>query len=385
MSPGAFSSWTRGEGRPDLQHSVTTPLGDWFTQLFSFREGNYEDTQSRLKVRAIDNDKQLLEGENNRSYKVGRFWTPSLAELEAEAAKKGGMKALPGKLRVRNVLGDVSGKHAEAENKHSTFQVASQFNCLEFVGPNIKPEHGITGYINDRTQGPACSITCGPATAVRNYFAEVDGAVGQRSDRQLNNLRDLGEKIGNVPPGRYYEVVGGYTMAENRGLLELNKKIKSLSKDEYRNIIRSMRIGVHEDIQVTSTNWGRNLLKDDEQIVTQVFGSACSVSYSRNGTDLWEPFGRLVLQASYEATLWAALLTALRHSGDDKIGQPGARRVFLTCLGGGVFGNPMEWITDAMEEAFTKFENVNLEICIVTYAGSFERELVALERRFPGA
>ena len=44
-----------------------------------------------------------------------------------------------------------------------------------------------------------------------------------------------------------------------------------------------------------------------------VFGSACSVSYSGNHKDLWEPMAKLVLEASYEATLWIAVLSALRN------------------------------------------------------------------------
>ena len=56
---------------------------------------------------------------------------------------------------------------------NSVVQVASQFNCLEFMGPDVTPEDGITGYFRDRTQGPACSIACGAATAFRNYFAPV--------------------------------------------------------------------------------------------------------------------------------------------------------------------------------------------------------------------
>merc|ERR550514_1737226 len=167
-------------------------------------------------------------------------------------------------------------------------------------------------------------------------------------------------------------------MATNSGLGQMNKHLHSLSKEEYRDIRRSLRIGVQEDVQVTATNWGRNPLKNDDQTVTQVFGSACSVSYSHNGTDVWEPFGRMVLSASYEATLWTALLSALRHGGDDPKLRTiiGPRRVFLTCLGGGVFGNPMEWITNAMKESFLKFENVDLEICIVTYAGTIARNLL---------
>eukprot|EP00746_Dinoflagellata_sp_MGD_P148609 gnl/MRDRNA2_/MRDRNA2_80802_c0_seq1.p1 gnl/MRDRNA2_/MRDRNA2_80802_c0~~gnl/MRDRNA2_/MRDRNA2_80802_c0_seq1.p1 ORF type:complete len:146 (-),score=16.87 gnl/MRDRNA2_/MRDRNA2_80802_c0_seq1:109-546(-) len=93
----------------------------------------------------------------------------------------------------------------------------------------------------------------------------------------------------------------------------------------------------------------------------------------------------MVLSASYEATLWVGLLTALRHGGDDpRLRLPGPRRVYLTCLGGGVFGNPMSWITTAMKEALSKFENVDLEVCIVTYYDDIDKGLLELERRFRG-
>lgn len=44
----------------------------------------------------------------------------------------------------------------------------------------------------------------------------------------------------------------------------------------------------------------------------------------------------------------------------------------------------MKWITKAMEEAFLKFSDVNLEVRIVTYADAIDRDLLELERRFPG-
>ena len=34
-----------------------------------------------------------------------------------------------------------------------------------------------------------------------------------------------------------------------------------------------LRVGVHEDVEVTSYHWGCNLLRDPEQLVTQVFTS----------------------------------------------------------------------------------------------------------------
>ncbi|CAJ1350476.1 unnamed protein product [Effrenium voratum] len=145
---------------------------DWFSELFGFPEGEYDITKRQLQVEEdpADPGMKIMKGPNGRTFRAGRFSTPSLAELRAcpECAA-----AVKGKLRVTNVIGDVAAKLADRGNRHATFQVASQFNCLEFVGPSVTPEHGITGYVMDRTQGPACSIACGPATAFRNYFAPV--------------------------------------------------------------------------------------------------------------------------------------------------------------------------------------------------------------------
>jgi len=97
-------------------------------------------------------------------------------------------------------------------------KVASQFNCLEFVGLRVTPEDGITGYTSDRTQGPACSVACGPATCVRSYFVDMpDGQQGQSVANQIRNLADVSAAIGNEPNGHYFEVTNGYTMASAYG------------------------------------------------------------------------------------------------------------------------------------------------------------------------
>merc|ERR1712032_213672 len=175
----------------------------------------------------------------------------------------------------------------------------------------------------------------------------------------------------------YFQVVGGYTLATDEGLRRMNAKLASLSMSERRALIEEMCVGVHEDVQVTSSSWGQHQVHDDGQLVTQVLGSACAVRYSGNASELWEPFARLVLEASYEAVFRVARLTALRHNS-----RVGSNRVFLTCLGGGVFGNEMDWIVDAMESAMRKFEGVNLEVFIVTYDEHVNAQLRRLEETF---
>jgi hypothetical protein len=57
-----------------------------------------------------------------------------------------------------------------SENRGALFQVASNFNCLEFISSSDSARRGITKYVSDHTQGPAASISCAPATLYRNYF-----------------------------------------------------------------------------------------------------------------------------------------------------------------------------------------------------------------------
>ena len=152
---------------------------------------------------------------------------------------------------------------------------------------------GISIYVYDKTQGPACSIACGPGTAYRNFCVDVRGERGQRRDRQINNLADVSNFLGNEKD-RYFQVRNGYVFAEDAGLEALNKILETKDGDE---IGQQLRIGVQSDTQVTSCSWGSEEVKDATQTVTQVFGSALSVAYSGNPPHLWS-FAQLAAPAS---------------------------------------------------------------------------------------
>jgi len=362
-------------------------MADWFSELFGFAETSYDECKRKIKVApgVQPGESTMLESlANGKHYNAGVFETPSLAELR----RRGSATKLPGHLGVTNELGDVASKHAESGNLHATFQVASQFNCLEFVGPSVVPEDGVTRYINDRTQGPACSIACGPATVYRNYFAPVgggddvaSGGGGQTRDRQIENLKDLSRLLSGDGK-ELINVQGGYTLAGEAQLRKIDAALRRLERDgRLDNARAALRVGVHSDIQVTATDWGRSKVDNSQQVVTQVFGSACSVAYNRKSEPAsWRKLASLVLEASYEATLWAALQNAERHGG-----KGGSRRVFLTCLGGGVFGNSMDWIVQAMRRALATFRDCDLDVRIITYAGRIDPRLLALEREFNAA
>lgn len=50
--------------------------------------------------------------------------------------------------------------------------------------------------------------------------------------------------------------------------------------------------------------------------------------------------------------------------------QTGVKMVYLTLLGGGVFGNRDKWILDAIEKAFLKFKHAGLDVRIVSFRQS---------------
>src|SRR5437667_12141333 len=102
-------------------------------------------------------------------------------------------------LRPRDAHARVRAKtSAFMEKAGALFQAASQFNLLEMVSPTVTPEHGVTRYQHDRTQGPACAIAAGAATIYRNYFAPVGGGYGQTAERQFDGLADLGDALGKA-------------------------------------------------------------------------------------------------------------------------------------------------------------------------------------------
>lgn len=342
------------------------PARDWFERLVGFRETAYLETRSRLEVEGAT----LRSRVDGRSYHIGRLELASLADLRS----RGGSGTPPrGRLRFRNMTADVRELHRSPDFKGAVFQVASQFNLLEMIGPAVTPEDGVTRYASDPTQGPACAIAAGAATIYRNYFAPVRDRfgeqIGQTAARQLDALADLGHALAkrlNRSPKSLWAMTNGYALATQGGLTEIAAHLTNTQEPDRDALRAHLRIGLHMDVQVTAPN------SPPEQRVTQAFCSALPVAYSRLAPALWRPFAELILEASYEATLWAATLNA---------GRGGSNIVLLTRLGGGAFGNDATWIDRAIRRALTRFAAFELEVRMVNF-GPTPAAMVALEREF---
>lgn len=325
----------------------------WFEVLTGFRETSPSQVRENITV----NGDTLTSLVNRKAFTCGRLETPSLGELRNRV---GCSRHTVGRLSVREVVANVSDVHANESNAGCLFQVASQFNLLEMVGPNVTPEHGVGIYENDHTQGPACAMAAGAGTIYRNYFAIVNGHAGQSARSQIDCLADIGVALGNSKQ-RLWEMRNGYALASREGLIEISKRLVASSENELDQLRQLLRIGVQWNTQVT--------IKDSKHTVTQAYCSALPVAYSRHSPDLWQDFARLVLDASYEATICTAILNSL---------STGNNHMFLTLLGGGAFGNKTDWITDSIKRALKLYEDWNLEVAIVSHGASkqYVRQLV---------
>ena len=331
---------------------------DWFASLTGFREAGYQETRAQLAVMGG----RLVSRVNGASYGIGDLELASLHELRDRAKSVG---SLPGRLKTSVVTGDVRQMLRSPANAGALFQVASQFNLLEMVSPDVTPEHGVTRYQSDPTQGPACAIAAGAATIYRNYCVPIGENQGQTMTRQLNGLADLGEALSSrteLPVSDLWTMRNGYALGTPAGLDAIARHLAALPPEQLDILRGTLRIGIHRDIEVTEA------AGPDRPLVSQAFCSALPVAYSPLPAARWKPFARLVLEAAYEATLWAAVLNAQRAASNI---------VFLTLLGGGAFGNPDAWIYDAIRRALDLVSACDLDVRFVSY-GRPSTELVAI-------
>jgi hypothetical protein len=305
----------------------------WFEALMGFSEHSPEQVRSLVEV-----DGEFLRSRvNGRRVRFGQLTTPSLTELRRDAPPAGSMAA-----RVSEVVGDVRALHAAPENTGALFQAASQFNLLEMASPSVVPEAGVGIYEHDGTQGPACAVACGGGTIYRNYLAPVGNGLGQTAERQIDCLADLGTELGDPLP---WVMTNGYALATAEGLARVNAELRSASEERLDALRGALRIGVQHDVEVI----------DAGHSVTQVYGSALPVAYGGPPAPAWERLARLVLEASYEATVLVARILRIE-------------RIFLTRLGGGVFGNDDRWINDAIVRAMDHARG--LEVRLVSFGRS---------------
>lgn len=261
---------------------------------------------------------------------AGRFETPSIAELRRRVERLASARAAAPRSRFSVLLGqspatDIGALQATSAQA-TLFQAASQFNCLEAPEPTIVP---VEEYFLDPTQGPRASISAYAATLLRHYAAPSrDGGrfVQTAGGPQIDLLEDA--------LGRRASVDGYFT---GRGHGEPEALVDALEAR-----FEALRIGLHDDAEVRLGHAWDGEVAEPYPRIAQAFTS--TVAAGGYGGDVYlgsafERACRVLQRAAQLGTLLGAVAT-------------GRRRVVLTLIGGGVFGNPAELIWAAIVEAF---------------------------------
>lgn len=320
----------------------------WFEKLTGFKEKNPEQVREHLILK----DCRIISKNNNKSFTYGYLTIPTLKELKSKIKSLTSYKS---KIKISEIVGDIQTLHKLKENNGATFQVASQFNLLEMVSPLSIPENGIGIYEMDYTQGPACAIACGAGTIYRNYFVEVNGEIGQSSSNQINCLSEIDKEFENEKYN-FWKMSNGYALPNKNGLDKISNIIQSKNSLEFENLKGKLKVGIQWNTEVT--------LENTDNFVTQVFCSALPIAYSQIEMKYWKSFACLILDATYEATLYSALINYKKTKNN---------KVFLTLIGGGAFGNNIDWVYKAIRKAVLKFEKTPLDVKIVSFGISNDK------------
>lgn len=215
----------------------------WFQTLTACSEDSRAEVHRQLAVEGV----RLRSLKNGRDWICGTLEVPTLSQLRERVCK---LAPVNSPVTVREVVADVQKLHADPRNSNALFQVASQFNLLEMTSPHVTPEHGIGIYETDRTQGPACAIAAGAGTIYRNYFAAVNGRVGQTADNQIDCLEGVGALLGNSGQ-KLWNMTNGYALPSSSGLATIDRKLESMDESARDQLRQALRIGLQWDTQVT--------------------------------------------------------------------------------------------------------------------------------------
>ena len=338
----------------------------WFEDLFGFEEEPhaYEINQSRFSLveSLIESSFSSIPSPapsiairshaNNSTHESGPFETISIRDLRQRSQTLPPCSCSLGGLIFNHIIGDAMKLHRDPSNAGAVLQAASQFNSLEMIGPAITPEHGITIYCRDHTQGPACALSCPAATVYRNYLHN------QGSSGHQINLMEGVEKL--LAPESYWTIKNGYLLpADSITLKTLSKRLMESSE-----LLQNLRDEVKVACQWSTEVWDGEALGLGEErkrkhFVTQVFCSACPISYSKLPSDDWKNLAVACLEAAFEGTLSVASCLSRKQG----------RRVsvYLTSVGGGAFGNRESWIEAAIKRALAIFKDEALDVYLVHY------------------
>ncbi|EAX96662.1 hypothetical protein TVAG_489440 [Trichomonas vaginalis G3] len=323
----------------------------YFGSVFGFEE-SIQKVYSNIDISKDSTGNILMHNKIlNETYSAGKFEVVGINDIpKHEDRNNGTLNIIVGGRTNPDELSPVDSLASQSipENDGATFLAASNFNCLEFTSEYQSARDGISSYEYDPTQGPYCAIACAPGALYRNYFVEINGKRGQ-FEHVINLLHET--------PLR---VQGGYPSIDQKEERSLNE-----SGFDWNNL-NHYKIGSHSNLTVTTSRLNGRIMKTDmKQIAHHVYAAA----FNFNGNVVETPFtteiSEYLLEAEYKATILQAWDNSIKYAG-----RKGSNKLYLTLLGGGVFGNPMDLICDSITNNIDLIKRSGLEVYVVCFSHS---------------
>mmetsp|Transcript_15640 Transcript_15640/g.23686 ORF Transcript_15640/g.23686 Transcript_15640/m.23686 type:complete len:389 (-) Transcript_15640:1416-2582(-) len=286
---------------------------------------------------------------------IGSFSTPTLAELRnrveamGESRNEGSKSLCSFHCLYRIDIGELQTRMGQHD---SMVQIAGNFNCLNVSSRRQKPDNGKLVELahEQKTQGPAATFGPLAANLYRTHFC-MDSYSGQTLDHQINLLDNVAE----------------YTGRPINGKLTLTGEEKPIRDHEIDSIVQKIRVGLQTDCHVMygRTKEGKPLCLLDENKkefsqlpmidqchVAAVNWKSLAIDHNRNHTPHWlkakkmeiHRLARMLLRACYEGIYLAALSRR-------------TKQLYLTLVGGGVFGNPNLLIVEELARSHQRWAN----------------------------
>eukprot|EP01107_Rhizomastix_libera_P017925 TRINITY_DN8853_c0_g1_i1.p1 TRINITY_DN8853_c0_g1~~TRINITY_DN8853_c0_g1_i1.p1 ORF type:complete len:379 (+),score=63.96 TRINITY_DN8853_c0_g1_i1:19-1155(+) len=357
---------------PSITNENSFSGPEWFKVLFGFPESINDGPDANLELieknltASQDADTQLVtlkSSVNGKEYGVGKFSMKSLGDYErSPPAHIGGGKLniIVGNGKI-GPLTDVLRSHNASLHSGSSFQLASNYNGLEYTSRYGSACRGVCGYYMDTTQGPYGALAAAPAAVWRNYFLPHHGLIGQ-TKKEINFLERTPIRVEH-----------GYALIDH----DQSKTLEDSGFDW--NNPDNYQVGVHEHVQVVlNRGTGRFFpfsLSPENQYANQIYCAAFNMAQDVYPTRFSENLAQTILKHQYKATIYAAWEMSIRYPD-----LPGSKKLFLTHVGGGVFHNDPDWIANAISECEELISDSGLEVFDVHFNSTvFQRYFAVLE------
>lgn len=273
---------------------------------------------------------------------AGWFIAPSVEEIISTIQN---IKPKSGRICIKFVRNQsISEYISQQKESGRIYQAASQFNALEMINPSKTPSEGITGYIYDRTQGPAVALTSVAGTYVRNYY--IPSILG----RQFNALKEIGLSHTN-----------GYLLWGNNPHIthEIIKNGK-INKLKIPATIFSRLDGLYSGLH--SVMYERC---DSEYYNHQIYTSAVPVdTYGNHGdSQIQDQIAHLFLLAAYKGVIGLGIIL---HHYEKQFNLTTRQRplIDLCLIGTGAFNNRPEIVINSLNKAILFYEGYDIDLNI---------------------